>query len=709
MAWCLLESRADEGMWIPMLLQKYGIEAMQAKGFRLTAEDVYAINWASMKDAVVGLGREGSPFHHFCTGGIISADGLVVTNHHCSVDMIQKHSSLEHNYLRDGFWAMSREEELTNPGITASILVRMEDVTGEVLAAVTDGTTEERRKQVIDSVSRVLEKRAVEGTELAANIKPYFNGNQYYMSVFRIFKDVRLVAAPPAAIGNFGGDTDNWTWPRHTGDFSVLRIYADEHNAPAPYSAQNRPYHPDYFSKISVAGLMDGDFTMVFGYPGTTNEYVTSYAVEQMLETENPHKISIRTAKLNIIKAAMNRSDLLRIKYTSKAASVANSWKKWQGESKGLKRFHTVERKRTEEETFQSWAADKPRYAGLLGRYKTLYEQRRPLMLASVYAGEAGLQGAEIIGFARAASTFAQQCAKVAPDSLPSLRDAFMRRAKAFFKDYDSGVDCTILTELLQLYTENVPVKWMPEAIAGCRGTEKPGVFAVDLFRKSIFTDSTRCYAFIENAGRKAREKVRKDPACALANALFEFRRKNISEPLGRINREIAELDRVWVAAWMEMQPERHFYPDANSTLRVAYGTVGGYAPVDAVQYASHTTLKGIMEKDNPAIYDYNIPQKLRDLNASRDFGRFAENGEMPVCFVANNHTTGGNSGSPVLNANGELVGLNFDRAWDGVMSDLQYDPDICRNIAVDIRYVLFLIEKLGGAGYLLNEMEIVR
>ncbi|RHV98548.1 S46 family peptidase [Culturomica massiliensis] len=704
--WCIVCCRAEEGMWIPMLLKKYNIEDMQKKGFKLTAEDIYAINRASLKDAVVGLGREGRPFQHFCTGGLISAEGLVVTNHHCAFDMIQKHSSLEKNYLRDGFWAKGRHEELANPGITASVLVRMEDVTGKIQAALSENMPEKRRNGVIDSVCNVLEQAAVAGTDLSANIKPYFNGNQFFMSVFRIYKDVRLVAAPPSAIGNFGGDTDNWTWPRHTGDFSVLRIYAGENNEPAAYSEKNKPYRPAAFSKIYAGGLTEGDFTMVFGYPGTTNEYLPSYAVDQLVELENPHKIAIRTAKLNIIKAAMNSSDLLRIKYASKAAGVANAWKKWQGESKGLKRFKTVENKRMLEEKFQVWAAGKPEYAGLIDRYKALYDKRKELMLADIYLGEAGRRGAELMNFALSAYTYAQRY-KTQTDKA-GVQEDFRNYATAFFKDYDAEVDKTILIEMLRLYNENVPSEWVPEGVAEAAEGKGITLFAEEMFRKSVFTDPDRTFSFIDKLDSKSVSKVSRDPAYLLINSIVGFSREKVLSPLNQINREIQQLNRLWLAGLMEMESDKVFYPDANSTLRIAYGTIGGYSPSDAVRYNYYTTLSGIMEKDNPAIYDYNIPQKLRDIYASGDFGPYTQNGEVPVCFIANNHTTGGNSGSPVLNARGELIGLNFDRAWDGVMSDMQYDPEICRNIAVDIRYVLFIIDKIGDARYLLDEMEIV-
>lgn len=698
--------QADEGMWIPLLLKKYNIEDMQKKGFKLTAEDVYNINQASLKDAVVGLGREGQPFHHFCTGNLVSGEGLLITNHHCAFGMIQAHSSLEHNYLRDGFWARNKSEELPNPGITASVLVRMEDVTDQINAVLKEGMSETERKKAIQEESLRLEMQAVAGTDLSANVKPYFNGNQFFMSVYRIYKDVRLVGAPPSAIGKFGGDTDNWMWPRHTGDFSVLRIYAGANNEPAGYAAQNKPYQPATFFKVSARGLEKGDFTMVFGYPGTTVEYLPSYAIAQLVDIENPHKIAIRTAILEIMNAAMNSDEALRIKYAAKAASVANSWKRWQGENKGLKRFNTIENKQQLEKEFGAWSQGKNEYEGLLSEYRELYQQRKDLILAFVYLTEAGKKGAEIISFAQSLYTDALGYEKA--EDKEAYKAKLKKRAENFFKDYDAGVDQQLLAEMMKLYNSNLPQTWIPLKVAEAAKSGSYKEYAGKLFQRSVCGNPVRTYDFIEKLNKKSAEKLRKDPAYQLANSITEFNKTRIRPKLSKIEKELTRLNRLWLAGLMKMQPEKTFYADANSTLRVAYGQIGGYSPQDAVEYLYYTTLKGIIEKDNPAIYDYNVPQKLRDLYKARDFGPYTQNGEVPVCFIASNHTTGGNSGSCVLNAEGYLIGLNFDRAWDGVMSDMQYDPEICRNIAVDIRYVLFIMDKLADASHLMEEMEII-
>ena len=700
-----ISCRADEGMWIPMLLKKYNIEEMQKQGFKLTAEDIYNINQASLKDAVIGLGREESPFFHFCTGEIISNEGLVVTNHHCSFDMIQSHSSLEHNYLRDGFWAKNKQEELANPGITASVLVRMEDVTDKINAVLSPELSLAEKNKKIAEISKRLEDEAAKGTNLQASIKPYFNGNQYFMSVFKIYKYVRLVGAPPSAIGKFGVDTDNWMWPRHTGDFSVLRIYADSNNEPAAYSPENKPYRPTMSFKISTKGIQEGDFTMVFGYPGTTNEYLTSYAIEQIQQVENPHKIAIRTAKLNIINAAMESDELLRIKYASKAASVANAWKKWQGETKGLKRFNTVAKKQQEEDTFRKWAEGKKEYSGLLDRYKQLYEKRKELILALAYLNEAGKRGAEIVGWSSSVHKILSN--KNFPGNGDNFKLKLKKVAAEYYKDYDAETDKKILIEMLRLYTENLSPEWIPAEVQKAGEKNLEG-YVDKLFAKSVLANEQRFDDFIGRSKANAIEKFAKDPAWILYASMDNLYREKIQNELAVIENEIKQLNQTWLTALMEMQPDQVFYADANSTLRVAYGKVQGYSPCDAVYYKHFTTLKGIMEKDKPEIYDYNVPQKLREIYQKKDFGSYTQEGEVPVCFIATNHTTGGNSGSPVLNAEGHLIGLNFDRAWDGVISDIQYDPEICRNISVDIRYVLFVIDKLAGARHLIEEMEIV-
>jgi V8-like Glu-specific endopeptidase len=695
--------KADEGMWLPQLLKKYNIEEMRKAGFKLTAEDIYSVNQACLKDAVVGLGREGSPFHHFCTGEIISDKGLMVTNHHCGFGAIQQHSSLEHNYLKDGFWAMSMEEELSNPGITASFMISMEEVTAKI-EKIKSETTD--RKEIAARVKEIT-KKAVEGTNHRASIKAFFAGNQYFMTVYKIYKDVRLVGAPPSAIGKFGGDTDNWSWPRHTGDFSMFRIYADVNNEPASYSEKNIPLTPKRSLAISLKGVQENDFTMVFGYPGTTKEYLTSYAIKQVVEIENPEKIEIRTKKLNIINEAMNSSELLRIKYAAKAAGVANSWKRWIGEIKGLKRFNTIEEKQKLEAKFTQWvnqsAKRVEKYGNVLPKMAKLYAEKEKYAYAYAYAIEAGYSGAEIVRFLNSIYSYASKYKAEETDK----KEAMIARIVSFYKDYDMNTDKKIFKSLISHYMSKSSDEFLPKELKRLKGKNLDKI-ADKIFAKSRFTNAESTLDFIVNYSDKRIKKLDKDPLVKIARGIINNFRKNVGPKYYEIDNKVTALQKTWLAGLMEMQADKTFYADANSTFRVAYGKVKGYEPKDGVYYKHYTTLEGIMAKDNPDIYDYDVPAKLRELYKSKDYGRYTQEGQVPVCFVANNHTTGGNSGSPVLNANGELIGLNFDRAWDGVMSDMQYDAEICRNIALDIRYVLFIVDKYAGATRLIEEMNIV-
>lgn len=700
----LTNVKADEGMWLPHLLKKYNIEDMQKAGFKLTAEDIYSVNKACLKDAVIGLGREGSPFHHFCTGEIISDKGLVVTNHHCGFGAIQQHSSLEHNYLKDGFWAMSLEEELSNPGITASFMISMKDVTAEV-EKIKASTTD--YKKIKSEVKKITDK-AIEGTNYRANIKPIFAGNQYIMTVYKIYKDVRLVGAPPSAIGKFGGDTDNWTWPRHTGDFSMFRIYADANNEPASYSKENQPLKPKKSLAISLKGIQENDFTMVFGYPGTTKEYLTSFAIKQVVEIENPEKIAIRTKKLNIINEAMNSSELLRIKYASKAAGVANSWKRWIGEIKGLNRFNTIGEKQKLEAKFTTWIKKTParieKYGNVLPEMEKLYSQKEKYAFEYAYAIEAGYSGAEIVRFINTIHSFATRY----KDGDEKSKIRMITKIKSFFKDYDLNTDKKIFKALISHYITKSSEEFLPKELQKIKGKDINKI-TDKIYSKSKFTNEASAIKFVKNFSVKKLKKMNKDYLVKISTGIINNFRKNVGSKYYEIDNKVAKLQKTWVAGLMEMQADKTFYADANSTFRIAYGHVKGYKPRDGVIYNYYTTLEGIMEKDNPNIYDYDVPSKLKELYRTKNYGPYTQNGQVPVCFIANNHTTGGNSGSPVLNANGELIGLNFDRAWDGVMSDMQYDAEICRNITLDIRYVLFIVDKYAGAQRLINEMNIAK
>ena len=685
-----LSAKADEGMWLPSLISQR-IADMQDKGFRLSAEDIYSVNQASLKDAVVLFGRG-------CTGELVSPEGLLLTNHHCGYGQIQQHSSVEHDYLRDGFWAMTREEELPNKGLTVSFLERMDDVTDIILKGYDSSMSEKERADLVKSNSEALIKEATqEGKGLRATVEALYYGNQYFLFLYREYSDVRLVGAPPSSIGKFGGDTDNWMWPRHTGDFSIFRIYADKDNNPAPYSKDNVPYKPKKYFKISTKGVQEGDFTFIYGFPGRTQEYIHSEGVRYIEETGDPHKIHLRTLRLEIMKKYMGESQKVRIQYSSKNANVANAWKKWQGEVKGIRKMKTVRTKQEFENAFAEWAKG-GEFDGVTGKLAALYAELEPYQFATDYYSET-VRTIEIANFAMSiARLFSQEdFDKAKAEEL----------AATFYKDWHLPIDKESFVAVMNEYEKNIPEDFKPayhkEKLAAYGSVE---AWAEDMFTNSIFVDPDKVKAL----AAEDKETVLKDPATEFSNEFLKWYTTDIQPVTARINRDLQLAYRDYMRGQMTycrtQRVPKAFYPDANLTLRVAYGHIKGYSPSDAVYYMPSSTIKGIMQKDNPEIFDYNIPQRLRDIYAARDFGPWTDaSGEVPVCFIATNHTTGGNSGSPVINAEGNLIGLNFDRVWEGTMSDIVFDPEICRNIALDIRYVLFIIDKVADADHLLEEM----
>ena len=703
-----VSAKADEGMWLPSLISQR-IGDMQEKGFKLNAEDIYSINQASLKDAVVLFGRG-------CTGEVISSEGLLLTNHHCGYGQIQQHSSVEHDYLKDGFWAMNRAEELPNKGLTVSFLERMEDVTEQVLKGYSSDMTEAQRVEIVKNNSKsIIDEATKEGKGLRATVEALYYGNQYFLFLYREYSDIRLVGAPPSSIGKFGGDTDNWMWPRHTGDFSMFRIYADKDNNPAPYSEENVPYKPKKYFKISTKGVQEGDFTFIYGFPGSTREYIHSEGVRYIEEIGDPHKINLRTLRLDIQKKHMSESQKVRIQYSSKNASVANAWKKWQGEVKGIKKMKTVQKKQEFEQVFDAWSRG-GEFDGVVGKIAKIYDELEPYAFAADYYSETA-RTIEMANFAAGIYSAYVQDKESGELRFNSKKAA--ASAESFYKDWYLPIDKECFVAVMTEFDKNVPTEFKPEYFkAQMKKYGNAEKWADELFTKSIFADRSKLEKlFKEDATQKTlkkdRKAVEKDPATEFALEFAKWYDSDVKPHNTRLNQDLQLAYRDYMRGQMvycrTQRVPKAFYPDANLTLRVAYGHIKGYSPADAIYYKPSSTMKGIIQKDNPDIFDYNIPQRFRDVYAAKDFGRWTdETGEVPVCFIATNHTTGGNSGSPVINADGNLIGLNFDRVWEGTMSDIVFDPEICRNISLDVRYVLFTIEKIGGAGYLIDEMTLV-
>lgn len=695
---------AKEGMWIPIFLEKYNFAEMQQMGFKLTAKDIYDVNNASMKDAVVIFGGG-------CTGELISGDGLLITNHHCGLGQVQRHSSVEHDYLTNGFWAMNHGEELPNPGLTVSFLEYMEDVTEKALAETANLSADDAAVKIKENIAEISREAEKEG-KYSAQVKPLFYGNQYFLYVHKVYKDVRLVGAPPSAIGKFGGDTDNWVWPRHTGDFTIFRVYAGKDNEPADYSPDNVPLKPKKFFPVSLKGVQPGDFTMVFGNPGTTMQYIPSQEVSIIQLQRDPDRIRIRDKKLEIIGADMEKDSKVRIQYTSKYQGISNAWKKWQGEIKGLQRMNTVQKKLDFENEFKDWAVRnnvwETEYKPVFANFDSLYATYKRYIKAADIYNEIVNSGVELFMLAGMANNLLNAVENKQPDKAESARNTMKRMLSGFYKNYNQPTDEQLFAALFPILLNDVDPQFLPTGLVNEARKFGNNELVEKVYRKSLLADSTFLKKMLENDGDKYVLKLRKDKLFSWYNRLKMKYDSEIAPVVASTTTDITANMKIYMAGIMEMKKDRALYADANMTLRVAYGKVEGYKPTDGVYYTHFTTLEGIIGKDNPAIYDYDVPDRLKELYKKKDFGRYESNGSVPVCFVASNHTTGGNSGSPVVNGNGELIGINFDRVWEGTMSDIMFDPEVCRNISLDMRFVLFIIDKYAGAGYLLNEMQIV-
>lgn len=702
---CLVTAaKADEGMWLPQLLESLNEKRMKSLGMKITAKDIYAINKGSLKDAIVSFGG-------FCTGEIVSDKGLVLTNHHCGFSEIQKHSTLDKNYIRDGFWARNYGEELPNEDLFVTFIVRIEDVSAQVLKGIGNTMQENERQGAIDRNIHTLRASVRLGEYENAFVRSFYDGNKYFLFVTETYHDVRLVGAPPSSIGNFGKDSDNWMWPRHTGDFSVFRIYAGKDNKPAAYSPDNVPFIPKKSLTISIKGLKQDDFTMVFGFPGRTTQYLPSEAVRQIMEVNDPAKILVRDKALAAIDKFMRADEAIKIQYASKYAGISNAWKKWQGEVLGLTRTGGLQKKLAYEkrynELLKANSMFSSRYGNILEDLNNSYKQIEPLGLTRDYYLEitSKIELFTIINKLRALRS-----ATAKPTYATDLATQ-QEQIKALFKDLSIAVDKELFAALLPVYIEKQEDQYI--APIARRQFEKYGKdyakWADALYADNLLLNEEKVAAALSEDPGILYKELDSNEAAQLMGGMADLFNLGIAPKLNEIQNNINNLQRRYMQAQMDVITDKVFYPDANSTLRVTYGKVDGYIPADGVKYSYYTYLDGVMQKYKPGDYEFDVPEKLRQLYADKDYGRYGTGGKMPVCFIASNHTTGGNSGSPALNADGHLVGINFDRVWEGTMSDINYDASICRNIMVDIRYVLFIMDKYAGAGHLVKEMKIVQ
>ncbi|MEP6676905.1 MAG: S46 family peptidase [Ferruginibacter sp.] len=697
---------ADEGMWLPQLLQTMNEKDMKKMGMKINASDIYSISKGSLKDAIVSFGG-------FCTAEIISEKGLLLTNHHCGFDAVQNHSSIEHNYIKDGFWAYSNDQELTNPGLFATFIIRIDDVSKEILNGVTNIISEKERQSLIDKNIAGLKASIKKESYQDILIRPFFEGNKYFAFITETYHDIRLVGIPPASIGNFGKDSDNWMWPRHTGDFSMFRIYMGKDGKPAEYATDNIPYKPKKSLSISLKGVKEGDFTMVFGFPGRTTEYLHSKAVEQIMNVLDPAKIGIREKALQVMDGFMRKDEKIKIQYAEKYALIENAYKKWQGEVLGLKSKNAVAKKQAIEAAFENIVMAKPElnlpYIDLVKKLGQSYADIEPYAYARDYYNEI-VPKIELLTFANQLNGLITGN-KTAAD-FTAAKTKLLASMEGLYGEYNSTLDQKLFEVLMEMYVkdqhENYTSPLFRKMLQQNENDFEKTAAAV--YSKTKLVSFANVRSILAADSKEEITGILKDDiAFQLAIDMLKTYTNSVTGKLNDLQANINQLQRNYMQAQMEVFSGKQFYPDANSTLRVTYGKVNTYSPRDAVHYQLYTYLDGVMEKYKPADYEFDVPQKLIDLYKKKDFGPYGTNGKQTVCFIASNHTTGGNSGSPALDANGNLIGLNFDRVWEGTMSDINYDPEICRNIMVDIRYVLFIIDKFAGAKNLIAEMKIVR
>ncbi|MFN6944421.1 MAG: S46 family peptidase [Cytophagaceae bacterium] len=692
---------ADEGMWLPLLINK-NYEEMERLGIRLTPEEIYSVNNSSLKDAIVNFGG-------FCTGEIISSEGLIMTNHHCAYESIQSHSSVEKDYLTNGFWAMNRKQELYNEGLSVTFLIRMEDVTEVIKKEL--GSDFVGRDEKLDELSATLSRQATEGTHYHAEVKSFFNGNQYYLFVYETYTDVRLVGAPPSAIGKFGGDTDNWMWPRHTGDFAFFRVYAGADGKPASYSETNVPLKPRHHLPVSLKGVEKDDFTMVMGYPGSTDRYLPSEGLKMLVNEKNPARIKIRERRLALMKEDMDASESIRIMYSPKYYQVSNYYKYFIGQNQGVKRLNLVSRKQKDEESFMEWVNSnserKAAYGKIMANYKKIYDANRVVVTPYVYLEEA-VFGSDVMLTAYQLIEFNGMLASGASAAvLDSVRLSVREDMADHFKNYNAATEKKILAAMLEMYYTDVDKDFHPEVYQVIEKKYKGNFsrYVEEVFKKSFLVSSDRMNGFLDNPSAKAMEM---DKGYQLMLSFLQGFRSKAGALLGSVYASLEEQNRIYTKALLEKNKDRPMYPNANFTMRLTYGTVQDYYPRDAVKYLHITTMEGIMEKEDPDSEEFMVPDRLKELYINKDYGQYGEDGKMPICFITNNDITGGNSGSPVINADGHLIGTAFDGNWEAMSGDIVFEPELQRCIVTDIRYILFVIDKFAGASHLIEEMTLV-
>lgn len=689
------------GMWVPSLLSGMNESEMKSLGMKMSADDIYHVNNSSLKDAI-------AHFNGGCTSEVISPKGLLLTNHHCGYGEIQSHSSVENDYLQDGFWAMSLAEELPNPDLEVTFIVKIEDVTQQAFEGTENLSSEaEKQAQIERNIAQIRNEYPKENWQ-DTSVRAFFDGNQYMLFLTETYKDIRLVGAPPSSIGKFGSDTDNWVWPRHTGDFALFRIYADKDNKPAEYSADNVPYTPKHYLPVSLDGVEEGDFTLVFGFPGQTQEYLPAVAVEQIVDVLNPARIEIRDEALKVVDSYMREDQKIKIQYASKFARIANYWKKWIGESQGLKKSNAIAHKKDLEQQFTDKVKQtnkQAEYGDLLPQFDGLYAEIEPYALAREYFLEVALRNAELLTVGFQLYQLENVYRSRGEQSFNDRRNNLIENLESFYKDYNAQVDREVFKKVVALYGEKSPADLTPDSIQNI-DHEKLGD---EIYDTSALTSYATLKEILTGDGETVFKKLNNDKGFRIAKDMGENYFSRIANDYERLSQEIAGLQRNYMKAQLELFPDARIFPDANSTLRVTYGKVNGYEPKDAVTYSPITYLDGVMEKYVPGDYEFDVSEKLIQLYNDKDYGVYADkNGKLPVNFIGTNHTTGGNSGSPVIDAHGNLIGLNFDRVWEGTMSDIYYDPEICRNIMVDARYILFIIDKYAGAKHLIDEMKLV-